>query len=79
MKAVLTLITVIFFSTVAMAQNNEELKVDTITMSVELNIEVKVEKDVKNDNQVARLYMFKNSRVKKALSFKTKKDNAKIA
>ncbi|MBT8188355.1 MAG: hypothetical protein HKP38_02345 [Croceitalea sp.] len=79
MKAVLTLITVIFFSTVAMAQNNEELKVETITMSVELNIEVKVEKDVKNDNQVARLYMFKNSRVKKALSFKTKKDNAKMA
>jgi len=55
------------------------VKVETITVSVELNVEVKVSKEVKNETEVARLYKFKNSRVKKALTFKTKRNNSKIA
>ena len=34
---------------------------------------------VKNENSVARLYMFKNSRVTKELSFTTKLNKAKLA
>ena len=80
MKAVLTFIAVIFFTTTAFAQNvNKEVKVETITASIELNIEVKVSKEVKTETEVARLYMFKNSRVKKALAFKTKRNKVKMA
>ena len=43
----------------------------TIVNEVE---EVKLE-----EVKVARLYKFKNSRVKKALAFKTKRDKAKMA
>ncbi|NNJ90003.1 MAG: hypothetical protein HKP53_11425, partial [Eudoraea sp.] len=31
------------------------------------------------ENSVARLYRFKNSRIKKELSFKTKRNTAKLA
>ncbi|MDC6367474.1 MULTISPECIES: hypothetical protein [Flavobacteriaceae] len=77
MKTVLTIIAIIFFGTVAMAQDTKEVKVETITASVELNIEI--QEQVENGKEVARLYKFKNSRVKKALSFKTKKNRAKLA
>ncbi|MDT0606942.1 hypothetical protein [Croceitalea rosinachiae] len=78
MKAILTFIAVIFFTTAAFAQNTtKEVKVETINVSVELNVEVKVEKEIKTE--VARLYMFKNSRVKKALAFKTKRNKSKMA
>lgn len=78
MKTILTIIAVIFFGTVAMAQDtNKEVKVDTVTVGVELNIDI--QKQAKKETEVARLYKFKNSRVKKELSFKTKKDRAKLA
>jgi hypothetical protein len=78
MKTILTIIAVIFFGTVAMAQDaSNEVKVDTVTVGVELNIDI--QKQAKKETEVARLYKFKNSRVKKALSFKTKKDKAKLA
>nr|WP_293301692.1 hypothetical protein [Allomuricauda sp.] len=79
MKTVLTIIAVIFFGTVAMAQDtSNEVKVDTVTaVGVELNIDI--QKQTKGETEVARLYKFKNSRVKKELSFKTKKDRAKLA
>lgn len=78
MKAVLTIIAIIFFGTVAMAQDiSKEVKVQTTTAGVELNIEI--QEEVEKDTKVARLYMFKNSRVKKALSFRTKRNKAKLA
>ena len=78
MKTILTIIAVIFFGTVALAQDaSNEVKVDTVTVGVELNIDI--QKQAKKETEVARLYTFKNSRVKKALSFKTKKDKAKLA
>ncbi|THV60287.1 hypothetical protein EZV76_06925 [Flagellimonas alvinocaridis] len=78
MKTILTIIAVIFFGTVAMAQDaNKEVKVDAVTVGVELNIDI--QKQAKKETEVARLYKFKNSRVKKELSFKTKKDRAKLA
>ncbi|KAB7531272.1 hypothetical protein F8C76_07205 [Flagellimonas olearia] len=78
MKTILTIIAVIFIGTVAMAQDtSKEVKVDTVAAGVELNIDI--QKQTKGETEVARLYKFKNSRVKKELSFKTKKDRAKLA
>lgn len=80
MKTILTFIAVIFFTTTAFAQNtSKEVKVATTTVSVALTIEVKGSKEVKTETEVARLYMFKNSRVKKALAFKTKRNKSKMA
>ncbi|NKI32666.1 hypothetical protein [Croceivirga thetidis] len=78
MKAILTLIFGILISTSAMANTPaKEVKVSTISYGVELNIDIK-KSDVK-ETEVARLYMYKNARVKKALSFKTKANKAKMA
>ncbi|PWL38309.1 hypothetical protein DKG77_08505 [Flagellimonas aquimarina] len=75
MKAILTIIAIIFFGTLAMAQDTaKEVKVETIAMGVELNIEIQ-----ETETEVARLYMFKNSRIKKELSFRTKRNKSKLA
>jgi len=52
-------------------QKNTKSKVETIEMSIVTS--------TTNENTVARLYKFKNSRVKKALSFTTKRNKAKMA
>ena len=78
MKATITLIAIIFFGTFAVAQNTtKEVKVETISASVVLIKEVK--QTVNEENKVARLYMFKNSRIKKELAFKTKRNRSKLA
>jgi hypothetical protein len=78
MKAIVTFIFIIFLGTSAMAQEtSKEGKVETFSAGVELNIEIK--QNNIQENKVARLYMFKNSRVKKALKFTTKRNKAKIA
>ena len=56
---------------------SKEIKVDAISEGVELNIEIN--ETIKQDTRMVRLYKFKNSRIKKELSFKTKKDRAKLA
>jgi len=81
MKVIFTLFAVVFLGTVAMAQSttNEE-KVTTITMGVTLETATpEITFETKSNTKVARLYMFKNSRVKKALAFKTKRNRSKIA
>ncbi|WP_421812531.1 hypothetical protein [Flagellimonas sp.] len=78
MKTIFTIIAVTFFGTMASAQDiSKEAKVDTITMGVEMKIEIN--NSVIKDRKTARLYKFKNSRIKKELSFKTKKNSAKLA
>jgi len=76
MKAFLTFFFFIFIITIAMA-NTQEVKVETNPAKVELN--VTIEKSVIQNTEVARLYRFKNSRVKKALKFTTKASRAKMA
>ena len=74
MKTILTLIFVLFIGVAAQAQKGiVEVKVETVTMSIVTKV------TVKNENSVARLYMFKNSRVTKELSFTTKLNKAKLA
>jgi len=78
MKTLLTLIFVLFIGVAGQANNVEqEVKVETVTMSIVTSTANEVA--VKNENKVARLYMFKNSRVKKELSFSTKLNKAKLA
>lgn len=78
MKTLLTLILVLFIGVAAQANNNEqEVKVKTVTMSIVTS--TSNEDSVIKENTVARLYMFKNSRVKKELAFSTKRNKAKLA
>ncbi len=70
MKAIITLVFILSVGITAQAQdiknslNKEEVKVK----------ELKLEKE----NNVARLYKYKNYRVIKALSFTTKKNKSKL-
>ncbi|MCM4151342.1 hypothetical protein DHD05_07045 [Arenibacter sp. N53] len=74
MKTILTLIFVLFIGLAAQAQKGNKVeKVEIVTMSIVTEV------TVKNENSVARLYMFKNSRVTKELSFTTKLNKAKLA
>ena len=78
MKTIFTIIAVTFFGTMAFAQDiSKETKVATSTMGVELKVEMN--DTIRKDRKTARLYKFKNSRIKKELSFKTKRNNAKLA
>ena len=84
MKAILTFSLVLFFGGISMAQNvKNNHKVNTLQENVTLtdssldteNVEILVgEKQM----EVARLYRYKNSKVKSALFFKTKKDRPKL-
>jgi len=81
MKAIFTLTLVLFFGATAMAQNvKTDTKVATTEMGIVLSTEIKIDNKVETvkENTVARVYKFKNTRVKKALVFETKA-NAKIA
>jgi len=78
MKTIVTIIFIIFLSFTAQAQNTtNEVKVETIEMTIltettnEFNLDTKTE--------VARLYKFKNSKIKKELNFITKANKPKMA
>jgi len=73
MKTILTLIFVLFIGVAAQAQNNtQEVKVVTIEKTIVSETTVKT-------TEVARLYKRTNSTVKKALTFTTKRNKAKLA
>ncbi|MDX1759962.1 MAG: hypothetical protein R3306_10035 [Arenibacter algicola] len=79
MKTILTLIFILFIGMAAQAQNGTaEVKVETVTMNI-VAATSKQEVAVKNENSVARLYMFKNSKITKELTFSTKLNKAKLA
>ena len=72
MKTIVTLIFVLFIGVAAQAQDSKVVtKVETMEMSIVTSIT--------KENTVVRLYKNKNSRVKKALSFTTKRSKAKLA
>ncbi len=79
MKTIATLIFVLFIGVAAQAQTaTEEVKVETIEMTI-VTSTASEEVTLETATEVARLYKYKNSRVKKALSFTTKRNNAKMA
>ncbi|NNJ90000.1 MAG: hypothetical protein HKP53_11410 [Eudoraea sp.] len=72
MKAIVTLLFILFIGFAAQAQENTaEVKVETTKKEIVT--------ETSKENSVARLYRFKNSRIKKELSFKTKRSTAKLA
>ncbi len=78
MKTIATIFFIFFIGTAAQAQDNtNDVKVETVEMSIvtETAYELKLEKKT----EVARLYKFKNSRIKKELSFYTKRNATKMA
>ncbi|WP_273566341.1 hypothetical protein [Maribacter halichondriae] len=75
MKTIATLIFVLFIGVAAQAQDN---KVETFEKGIVTEITVKEIKTEKN-TEVARLYRRKFSTAKKALSFTTKRNAAKMA
>ena len=85
MKAIITLVLVILFGATAMANTNDthDIKVETIEMGIVLDTGAAAsidfeEVEISEANEVARVYKRKNSRVKKAISFTTKRDRAKL-
>jgi hypothetical protein len=86
MKAILTLILVLAFGAAAMAHSNitSDEKVETYALDIVLDSSLDrsfIVKEVVNagEKKIARVYRSKNSRVKKALSFTTKKSRPKLA
>lgn len=79
MKTIATIFFVLFVGMAANAQaTTKEVKVETIKMTV---VAPTAKKGIRLENkvEVARLYKFSNSRVKKELSFTTKNNRTKIA
>ncbi|NND80712.1 MAG: hypothetical protein HKN53_12500 [Maribacter sp.] len=84
MKAILTLIFILFFGLTAFAQNTntndtmEPIKMDIVLDSGVITSNDSKEVKIDKEKSVTRLYKFKNSRIKKALKFTTKKDKPKL-
>lgn len=77
MKALLTFIFLISY-TITVAANASIPPVETLDMNVKV-ITMKVDTTQESKSSVARLYRFKNSRVKQALEFRTKRNSRKLA
>jgi hypothetical protein len=72
MKTLLTIFFIFFIGFAAKAQDTTtEVKVETAKKEIVT--------ETAKENSVARLYRFKNSRIKKELSFKTSKNTVKLA
>ncbi|MBM1106470.1 hypothetical protein JQC67_10000 [Aurantibacter crassamenti] len=79
MKTIATLIFVLFIGVAAQAQaTTVETTTEAIEMTIASETTVK-EVTAEKNTEVARLYRRSNSRVKKALSFTTKRNRAKQA
>lgn len=83
MKSIGTLIFILTFGAIALANTEINDKINVIEMGVVLdtsdgsaNASSQIEVDP--ENGLARLYKFKNSRVKKALAFATKHSQSKL-
>ena len=71
MKAIITLLLVLFIGLAAQAQDAPAQKADVVKMELVSVSQIKVNME---KQEVARLYRRSDSRVKKALNFSTRKD-----
>ena len=72
MKTILTIIFVLFIGFAAQAQDSKNDGTrDAVSMTENVS-EIK-------ENSIARLYKFKNSKIKKELHFRTKANSSKLA
>ncbi|VAW11583.1 hypothetical protein MNBD_BACTEROID03-2614 [hydrothermal vent metagenome] len=95
MKFILTLLFVLSFVTASLANTENGHQHPSLNIESHNQIEFSkmgtvldsgividanhIENEAANKNSIARLYKFKNSRIKKALAFTTKRDKAKMA
>ncbi len=80
MKSILTIVFIIFLGVFAQAKNSPvEVKVEALAKTIVLVAEVDETVIEENTQEVARLYRRTNSRVRKALSFTTKRNRSKMA
>ena len=82
MKAILTCIAIFSFSLSVSAQESFEDNHGRINPIFDQEIAQEkgfVKKRFPKKRKMARLYLFKNSRVKKELSFRTKRNKSKLA
>ena len=85
MKTIFTLVFVLIFGATAMAHPNtasdEKIKTYAVDLVLDYSADgtVAIEKAITTEKKVVRVYRTKNSRVKKALSFATKKSRPKLA
>ena len=85
MKAIFTLLIIIFAGALAMAQNPQsDDKVNIIEMGIVMvdslnGTDYKKTVTITSETSVARLYRYKNARVNKELAFTTHKSYGKLA
>ena len=82
MKTIATIFFIFFIGTAAQAQNNtNDVNPEASRETIEMGIvsETSNTLNLENTTEVARLYKFKNARVKKALSFTTPRNKAQMA
>ena len=85
MKAFLTLVLILLFGAAALAQKTTDYgQVETLQMDIVLDSSLSVSHnsgqiETAKKDAVTRLYKYKNTRVKRALAFSTKKNNPKLA
>ncbi len=80
MKTIATFILVLFIGVAAQAkETTQEVKVATVEMGIVTDIVVNQEVSFEKATEVARLYRRSNAKVKKALSFTTKRNRPKMA
>lgn len=82
MKAILTYLAIFAFAFLSMAQGNKsEVNVEFAmeTIGIQIQKEPQTRKRIPRSKRMVRLYLFKNSRVKKELSFRTKRNKSKLA
>ena len=70
-----TILILFFVLTIGVTAQAQDTKADVKVVTVEMTIVT----STSNENTIARLYKFQNARVKKALSFTTKRNKAKLA
>lgn len=83
MKAVLTLIFILTFGALALANSESDVKIDGIEMGIVLadgfdSTDIAPQIESGTEIRVARLYKFQNARVTKALLFATKHEIDKL-
>ena len=77
MKAIITLFFVLFIGVFANAQDSNIKLQKEVSKTEKVSDNKKV--DVQNESKVARLYKFKNTKIKKELSFSTGRNKSRIA
>lgn len=79
MKSLFISFVILFLSVDMSAQEPQPIQLDTINVSCTTSKDIQLKKRLKRKTKTARIYLFKNSRIKKELAFKTKASRSKLS